>query len=143
VSLVNDRADIAAAAGADGVHLATTSIGAATIRRTFGNDLVIGASTHSVEEAHVAKEGGADFIVFGPVFDASSTREHGAPVGTAALSNVTRELGDFPLLALGGVTTDNFESCLSAGARGIAGISLFSQPEHLASVGAQIKHGVA
>jgi thiamine-phosphate pyrophosphorylase len=140
--LVNDRADIAAGAGAAGVHLTTRSIDAAAIRSTFGNDFVIGTSTHSLEEAHDAKEGGADFVVFGPVFATSSKPEH-TPVGLAELSKVTRELGDFPVLALGGVTMHNVADCLSTGARGVAGISLFSQPETLASIIREIKHGVA
>ena len=62
--LVNDRADIAAAAGADGVHLTTQSIDARTTRKTFGENFLIGASTHSFTEARSAKDGGADFIVF-------------------------------------------------------------------------------
>jgi thiamine-phosphate pyrophosphorylase len=140
---VNDRADIAAGAGADGVHLTQQSIDTATIRRTFGDDFVIGASTHSVEEARTARTGGADFIVFGPVFETASKREYGAPVGVRKLSQVTRELADFPVLALGGITMHNFALCLNAGARGVAGISLFSQPQNLQSIAARIKNGVA
>jgi thiamine-phosphate pyrophosphorylase len=141
--VVNDRSDIAAAAGADGVHLATLSIDAARIRGTFGNEFLIGVSTHSVAEARTAKDAGADFIVFGPVFDTSSKRGYGSPVGVVGLSRVTRELTDFPVLALGGITMENFTHCLSAGARGIAGISLFSQPHELKTIAAQIKNGVA
>ena len=137
---VNDRADIAAGAGAHGVHLTQQSIDAATIRRTFGDNLLIGASTHSVEEARTARTGGADFIVFGPVFETASKHEYGAPVGVEELSKVTRELVDFPLLALGGIMLDNFALCLNAGARGVAGISLFSQPQNLKSIAARIKN---
>src|SRR5690349_2502792 len=126
--LVNDRADIAAGVGADGVHLTTRSIDVTTVRRTFGSEVLIGVSTHSVAEARTAKDAGADFVVFGPVFDTSSKRGYGSPAGVTGLSGVTRELTDFPVLALGGITMENFTRCLSAGARGIAGISLFSQP---------------
>lgn len=141
--LINDRADIAAAAGADGVHLTAQSIDAATIRRTFGSEFLIGVSTHSVDEAKTAKQTGADFVVFGPVFDTASKHEYGAPVGVETLSVVIDELGDFPLLALGGITIDNLPGCLDAGARGIAGISLFSQPQELKSRAAKIKKGPA
>ena len=141
--LVNDRADIAAGAGAQGVHLTTRSIDAQTIRRIFGDDFVISVSTHSVEEARAAKEAGADFIVFGPVFETSSKREYGPPVGVHSLSNAIRELGDFKTLALGGITLDNFALCLNAGASGIAGISLFSKSGELGSIVAQIKNGIA
>ena len=140
--LVNDRADIAAGARADGVHLTKQSIEAATIRRTFGKDFVIGTSTHSVEEAQTARTGGADFIVFGPVFETASKSEYGAPLGVDKLSAVTRELAGFPVLALGGITRDNFALCLDAGARGVAGISLFSQAQTLNSIAARIRNGV-
>ncbi len=138
--LVNDRADIAAGAGADGVHLTAQSIDVASIRHTFGNNFMIGASTHSAEEARAARTGGANFIVFGPVFETVSKREYGAPVGIEKLSHVTRELADFPVLALGGITMDNFGLCLNAGARGVAGISLFSKPQNLESIAARIKN---
>lgn len=65
--LVNDRADVAAGAGADGVHLTTHSLDAATIRQTFGDKLLIGVSTHVLSEGRVARDQGGDFIVFGPV----------------------------------------------------------------------------
>lgn len=139
--LVNDRADIAAGAGADGVHLTGQSIDASNIRRTFGDNFVIGVSTHSFEEARTAKQGGANFAVFGPVFDTPSKRYYGAPIGVAELSHVTRKLGDFPVLALGGLTTDNFALCLNAGATGIAGISLFGKSHELKNIVTRIKNG--
>ena len=72
--LVNDRADIARGAGADGVHLTTRSLEARIVRRTFGEEFLIGVSTHSIEEARDAREGGADFAVFGPVFETASKK---------------------------------------------------------------------
>lgn len=130
--LVNDRADVAAAAGADGVHLTTQSIDAATIRRTFGGDfLLIGVSTHSLAEAEVAKEDGADFVVFGPVFATPSKENYGLPSGLAKLEGVAKELAPFPVLALGGVDVTNARECLRAGASGIAGIRLFEDFERL------------
>ena len=137
--LVNDRADIAAAVGADGVHLTTRSIDVPTVRRTFGSEFLIGVSTHSIEEARTAKDAGADFVVFGPVFDTAAKRAYGTPVGIAELSRVTRELADFPVLALGGIAMENFARCLNSGARGIAGIGLFSEPQELRNITAQIK----
>jgi thiamine-phosphate pyrophosphorylase len=139
--LVNDRADIAASAGADGVHLTTRSIDPRTIRRTFGDNFLIGASTHSLAEARAAKEGGADFIVFGPIFDTLSKREYGPPLGLARLAEVTLELDGFPVLALGGITANNATLCLKAGANGVAGISLFSQPQQFENTVAEIERG--
>jgi thiamine-phosphate pyrophosphorylase len=132
--LINDRADIAAGAGAAGVHLTTQSIQASSIRKTFGKDFLIGASTHSIEEATAAREGGADFAVIGPVFETSSKSEYGRPLGLEALAEAARRLAPFPLLALGGVSIENAQSCLDAGASGIAGISLFADPARLKSV---------
>lgn len=126
--LVNDRADVAAGAGADGVHLTNRSLDAATIRRTFGADFLIGASTHTLHEARTARDRGADFVVFGPVFETESKRAFGLAKGTVELSEVVRELPDLPVLALGGITMSNAADCLAAGAAGIAGISLFDNP---------------
>lgn len=129
--LVNDRADVAAAAGADGVHLTTKSIDAKAIRRTFGEDFLIGASTHSLAEAEVAKESGADFVVFGPVFATPSKEDYGLPAGLAKLEDVAKNLAPFPVIALGGIHHANAQDCLRAGASGIAGISLFEDFERL------------
>jgi thiamine-phosphate pyrophosphorylase len=129
--LVNDRADIARAAGADGCHLTTRSIEASIIRRTFGPDFLIGVSTHSSTEAQAARDGGADFAVFGPVFDTPSKRAHGQPVDIASLREAAQRLTPFPLLALGGITRANAQDALRAGAWGIAAIRLFSNPLEL------------
>ncbi len=126
--LVNDRPDIAAGAGADGVHLTTNSLEAAIVRRTFGADFLIGSSTHTLAEARAARDQGADFIVFGPVFDTESKRGFGPAKGLDELNEVVRDLRHFPVLALGGITTANAAECLTAGASGIAGISLFDEP---------------
>ncbi len=125
--LINDRADIAAGAGAAGVHLTTQSLEPAVIKKSFESKLLIGASTHSLNEARRARDQRADFIVFGPVFQTSSKEQFGPSVGLQKLSEVAIELAGFPVLALGGVSERNAEDCFKAGASGIAGISLFSE----------------
>lgn len=130
--LVNDRADIARAAGCDGVHLTTRSPGARDVRRAFGEDFLIGVSTHTREEARAAREGGADFAVFGPVFDTPSKREYGPAVGLRSLKEAALFLAPFPLVALGGVEEGNAGDCLAAGAEGIAAIRLFAGGQNLA-----------
>lgn len=137
--LINDRADIAAGAGASGVHLTTQSLDPAIIRRSFGDGLLIGVSTHSLDEARRAHEGTADFIVFGPIFQTLSKAQFGPPVGLPELSEATRELAGFPVLALGGVSEDNADRCFKAGASGIAGISMFSEASNLKGLAARIK----
>ena len=140
--LINDRADIAAGAGAGGVHLTTHSLETAVVREAFGGKLLIGCSTHSIEEARRARDDGADFIVFGPVFPSSSKEQYGPPLGLTALAEVARDLQPFPVLALGGISITNASDCLRAGASGIAGISLFSEPESLATVATAIRESV-
>jgi thiamine-phosphate pyrophosphorylase len=132
--LVNDRADVARGAGCDGVHLATTSLDTAAVRRAFGEELLIGVSAHTLEEARAASAGGADFAVYGPVFDTPSKRAYGPPVGLGALTEAALELSPFPLVALGGVGEDKVEKVLQAGAAGVAGIRLFANGQNLARI---------
>lgn len=129
--LVNDRADIARAAGCDGVHLTTTSLEVSVVRRAFGAEFLIGVSTHTFAEARAGAAGGADFAVFGPVFDTPSKRVFGPPVGLEALRRVALELSPFPLVALGGVGVEQVRDVLEAGAAGVAGIRLFADGQNL------------
>lgn len=137
--LINDRADISLAAGADGVHLTTQSLRADVVRSICGPDFLIGASTHSLEEARAAQVAGADFVVFGPIFETESKRGFGAPQGLDKLRQVTNELREFPVVAIGGVTLDNVTSCFDSSASGIAGISLFDNAEKLPLIVREIK----
>ncbi len=137
--LVNDRSDIAFAAGADGVHLTAQSLGADVVRRTFGDKFLIGVSTHSLGEADTARRNGADFVVFGPVFETPSKDEYGEPVGLSNLAQVALELAPFPVLALGGLNMDNAAACVQAGAGGIAAIRMFSDPHALGEVAKNIR----
>jgi len=123
--LVNDRFDIARAAGAHGVHLTSRSLPANVIRRICDKDFLIGVSTHSLEEALQARADGVDFVLFGPVFETESKRAYGAPQGLDKLREVTNALPGFPVMAIGGINLQNAAECLHAGASGIAAISLF------------------
>jgi thiamine-phosphate pyrophosphorylase len=137
--LVNDRADIARAAGADGVHLTTQSLDARDLRRAFGTHLLIGVSTHSLALARAARESGADFATFGPIFETPSKSIYGPPVGLLKLSEAAHALAPFPLLALGGLTQANALQALRAGAQGIAAIRLFSDPFKLCELADAIR----
>lgn len=117
--LINDRIDIALAVDADGVHLPVDSFAPADARRLFGQRALIGASTHSVEQARAAAASGADFIVFGPVFDTPSKRGFGTPVGLNALAQAVQAV-TIPVLAIGGVTAERARSLRESGAHGIA-----------------------
>ena len=118
--LVNDRLDVALAAGADGVHLPSAGIPPAEARRLMGPQAFLGVSCHGEEEVRRALEGGADFATFGPVFETPSKRVYGSPVGLEALRSAAR-LG-LPLVALGGIEAANARAAIEAGAWGLAAI---------------------
>jgi len=143
--LINDRADIARAAGAHGVHLTTHSLHSHIIRHTFGTDFLIGVSTHTLAEAQAARDGGADFATFSPIFATPSKRIYDLPpAGLDPFLFAHHELASFPLLALGGIeTTAQAKACLNAGAHGIAAIRLFGDATTLANIAHDITaHGV-
>lgn len=122
--LVNGRADLALAAGAAGVHLPERDLAPAAARRLLGPDALIGRSVHSLEEALAAEAGGADYVVFGPVF-ASASHPGGEPAGLDALAGVAAAVG-IPVLAIGGVDDERAAACRAAGAAGYAAIGRFA-----------------
>lgn len=122
--LVNSRADIALAAGAHGVHLPGNSVAPKILRTIAPKDFVIGVSTHSLAEIQQAEAEDASFVVFGPVFPPLSKTSSQPAIGLDGLRDVVEQI-TIPVFALGGVTRENAEACIRAGASGIAGISLF------------------
>ncbi len=127
--LINGRLDVALAAGADGVHLPADGVPVGALRARFGQEVLIGRSTHTVEEVERARDEGADYVTFGPVF---ATPGKGAPVGLAALSRAAA--AGVPVLALGGVTLERFGELSEAGAAGVAAIRLFQSIQDLTEV---------
>lgn|GEM_PF-58295 len=132
--LVNDRLDVAMAAGADGVHLRVSSIPAREVRDLTAkkglNGFLIGVSTHSIAEAGLAEEGGADFIVCGPVYNPTSKQAFGPPLGLNLFAEIC-DATPIPVLALGGIDLSNYHEPLRRGAAGVAAISLFADVERL------------
>ena len=125
--LVNGRPDVAAAAGAHGVHLPENGLPVAAVRRTFPSPFLLGASVHGLEAARSARADGADFVVFGPVFDSGEKRTKGID----ELRSVCAEMGEFPVIAVGGMDENNRDEVLRTGAAGYAAIRYLN---HLVSV---------
>ncbi|HKT50220.1 MAG TPA: thiamine phosphate synthase [Candidatus Angelobacter sp.] len=126
--LINSRLDVALACGAHGVHLPSNSLPASEARailmRAGQSRPIIGVSTHSAAEVATAEAHGADFVVFGPTFEKNGTANRS---GLQELAAVSRR--SMPVLALGGISLENAEQCLVAGASGIAGIRLFQEKD--------------
>jgi thiamine-phosphate pyrophosphorylase len=124
--LVNDRADVAVAAGAHGVHLRSDSVPAARVRRMVPRGFLIGRSVHDAEEAVRAAEGGElDYLLFGTVFETSS--KPGRASGVGALARVVGQVARLPVLAIGGVTLGNRAELAATGCAGFAAIGMFAE----------------
>ena len=108
--------------GADGVQRTGTSLAVKDMRAVAGTRLQIGASVHSLDEALEAERAGADWVVFGPVYDTASKRAFGPPQGLERLAAVTRAVRA-PVIAIGGVTPERVADVRAAGARGVGVIS--------------------
>jgi thiamine-phosphate pyrophosphorylase len=126
--LVNDRLDVALAAGAHGVHLPANGVSARRIRAVTPPGFLVGRSVHQLDEAvRVVADGGLDFLVYGTVFETSSKRGV-VPAGLDALRAVAAAV-PLPVLAIGGITVGRMGAVASAGAAGIAAIGLFAEGE--------------
>lgn len=140
--LVNDRVDVALAAGAGGVHLSENGFSVADARRLCDRfahdsgkplDFLIGVSCHSLGAALGATRDGADYIYFSPIFQTPSKAFYGPPQGVERLRKICQAV-QIPVIAIGGITLDNVASCYEAGAAGAAAIRLFQDATDLPSV---------
>lgn len=123
--VVNNRPDIAMAAGASGVHLRADGLSAARVRTLVPAGFLIGRSIHSLIEAReAAVEGAVDYLFFGTVFPSAGKTPGHHVQGTAALAEVCQSI-DVPVIGIGGVTRDNVRELAKAGAGGLAAIGLF------------------
>jgi thiamine-phosphate pyrophosphorylase len=120
--LISSRCDVVLATGAAGVNVPESDIAAADARTLLGRRLV-GRSVHSIEAAQQAEREGADFVIFGPVWE-STSHPGSPPAGIAALELVARSVR-IPVLAIGGLTEERIAECHAAGAAGYAAIGMF------------------
>lgn len=140
--LVNDRLDVAIAAGAAGAHFGETSLPVEEAKRLLkeqaGADFLVGASRHSLAFALDAERRGADYLIFGPVFETPSKKRFGPPQGLERLAELCTRVA-IPVMAIGGITEENAKQCLAAGASGIAAIRLFQDASDLPALMARLR----
>ena len=126
--IVNDRLDLAMALGADGLHLGQEDMPIESVKELSeksGKELIIGLSTHSLEQAMDAEKRKPHYISFGPIFP-SRTKPSLIPVGTEKLKNVCKKV-NIPIIAIGGINRDNVEEVMRAGVQGVAAVSAISE----------------
>ena len=121
--IVNDRVDIAIAAHAHGVHLGQDDLPPLEARKLLGDGAIIGYSTHSVEQSIEASRMPIDYLAIGPIFATATKKDTDPVVGLEGLRRVRDAIGDFPLVAIGGIDITNVRSVLAAGADSTAIIS--------------------
>jgi len=120
--IVNDRADLAVAAGAHGVHLGQDDLAPEAARRIIGPNCLLGVSTHNPEQLRQANQSPADYLAVGPVFSTLSKENPDPIIGLEGITTA-RALTQKPLVAIGGITLDNCQSVIAAGADSVAIIS--------------------
>ena len=130
--IINDRVDVALALGADGVHLGQTDMPVEAARRLLGERVIVGISTHNLEQAKLAANMPVDYVAFGPIFK-TSTKENPDPIaGLEALRGVRTIVGSLPVVAIGGITLANAEEAWKAGADAVSSIAaLVSDPSRI------------
>ena len=136
---VNDRPDIAAAVGADGVHLGQDDLPVASTREVFGSRLLIGASARSLQEALDAEAAGADYLGVGPIYEARASKPDAVePQGLDLIRTISARCR-IPIIAIGGITTANAPDVMRAGASGVAVISAVVAAEDIAGATATLR----
>ena len=121
--IINDRADVALATKADGVHLGQDDLPAEAARRILGNDAIIGYSTHNLDQAQRALSLPIDYLAIGPIFATTSKSDTEPVVGLDGLRSVARTANTVPIVAIGGITFENVRAVIEAGATSVAVIS--------------------
>ncbi len=129
IIIINERLDVALAASLDGIHLPESGCTPA-ILRPLAPKMLFGCSVHSLEALRNAEESGADYLLFGPVFETPSKRAYGPPQGLQLLGRISHSTS-LPVFALGGITPENAAYCMAEGAYGIAALSIFQETTRL------------
>jgi thiamine-phosphate pyrophosphorylase len=137
--IVNDRVDVALAAGADGVHVGQGDLPASVVREIMGPGKILGVSVETVEEAIRAEKDGADYLGIGPVFEARGTKpDAGLPLGVDRIARIRRHCR-LPIVAIGGIDAENARRVRDAGADAVAVISAIVAAEDIAQAARRLK----
>lgn len=139
--IINDRADIAQAVGAEGVHLGQFDLPVSAARRLLGPEAVIGASVATVEEAKRAEADGASYVSVGAIFPSGSKADAGEAIGLGPIGEIKRNVG-LSVLVIGGISRDNVEAVVRAGADGVAVISAVADAPDMTAATAELLRGI-
>lgn len=118
--IINDRVDVALAVKADGVHLGQDDLPPGAARAILGDGAIVGFSTHTLEQVAAAIKLSIDYIAFGPIFETNTKQNPDSVVGLNGLKRVRDAIGDFPMVAIGGINRENLCSVFDAGADSVA-----------------------
>lgn len=142
--IINDRPDMAAAVGADGVHLGQDDLPVAAARELLGPQAIIGLSTHNLSQAKAGIRLSIDYLAVGPIFSTLTKDDTAPELGLEGLREVRNTLGEFPLVAIGGITAKTALEVLEAGANSVAVISaLLRNPSEIAVETSRLLHLLA
>lgn len=141
--IINDRVDIALAIKAHGVHLGQDDLPPEAARRLLGPEVIIGFSTHNLDQALLSAKMPIDYIAIGPIFPTSSKQASESPVGLNGLRQVRQAVGKIPLVAIGGITSETSQDVLDAGANAISVIShIWTSSEQVAAETKRLLHRI-
>ena len=135
--VLNDYPVLAAELGADAVHVGQDGGSMEEVRRVVGGQMVVGRSTHSLEQARMAREEGADYIGFGPLFP-TGTKPGRAAIGLQDVAMVQRCMGDLPVFCIGGINGESLPRVLAAGARRVVIVSWLLQQRNRAEAARRV-----
>ncbi|MGB6407540.1 MAG: thiamine phosphate synthase [Planococcus donghaensis] len=130
--IINDDVELACSIDADGVHVGQDDETAFQVRQLIGREKLLGVSVHSVEEARLAIQAGADYVGMGPVFGTTSKADAKKPAGVERIIEVKREYPHLPIVGIGGITPENADQVWRAGVSGVAVISAIANAKDIA-----------
>ncbi len=138
--IINDHLDIALAVGADGVHLGQEDLPIGVARK-LAPELLIGASTHSLEQALQAQRDGADYVNIGPIFHTTTKEKAGQALGPETIEGISLHL-EIPFTVMGGIKESNLEEVLARGARRVAMVTAITQAKDIAGTVARLRERI-